>query len=420
MKRAVENPVAGLTLPERLQKQRQDVIYDIKQNVANALMTGERYDTTAKKIAERLDVSYGKAMRITRTESHRVQEAGLMDGAAEVGEKVREDGLVYAAIWHNMGDSKVRPYARVHTSKGWKTYKSKTKADHVKMEGQIIEAGDDFDLGNGVKAKSPGQSGTAENDCNCRCYVEYEMMTEEEFIERGGKLKSRKSKGNAEKTKMAYNQAPDWSKTQPVIHSKEERKEIEKYAKSKNLNIYNISVFDGNTEILKEQIDVISDTLKQYNIANKVTLSFSNEMSEDDFAETVNNTIIFNTKALRSRNITNEILNADNYLSSADIKGIAVHETGHLISKKYGNKGVEIAKEAYYNIYKEEIGNEDIIAFLESNVSEYSTDINDFYANKAFKMSYYKEIIPEVLAKNETNANEFTREFVKLLGVMIK
>lgn len=194
IKAAVENPIGGLTLPERLKKNRQEVIYDIKQNISTALMTGERYDTTAKKIAERLDVSYGKAIRIVRTESHRVEEKGLMDGAEEIGEKVRDDGLVYAVIWRNMGDNRVRPNSRVHTSKGWKTVKSKTHADHVKMEGQIIEAGGYFDLGHGVKAKSPGESGDAANDINCRCYVEYEMMTEEEFKERGGKFKESKEK----------------------------------------------------------------------------------------------------------------------------------------------------------------------------------------------------------------------------------
>lgn len=189
MKAAVQNPVGGLTLPERLKKNRQEVVYDIKQNIANALMTGERYDTTAKKIAERLDVSYGKAIRIVRTESHRVQEKGLMDGAEETANKIRDDGLIYAAIWRNMGDSRVRPYSRVHTSKGWKTVRSKTHANHVKMEGQIIEAGGYFDLGDGVKAKSPGESGDAANDINCRCYVEYEVMTVDEFVERGGRFK---------------------------------------------------------------------------------------------------------------------------------------------------------------------------------------------------------------------------------------
>lgn len=151
IKAAVENPISGLTLPERLQKHRQDVIYDIKTSISNSLMTGERFDTTSKKLVERLDISYGKANRIVRTESHRVQEKGLLDGAEAIGKNVKNDGLVYAVIWRNMGDIKVRPNIRVHTPKGWKTYKSKTKANHIKMEGQVVEAGGYFDLGNGVK-----------------------------------------------------------------------------------------------------------------------------------------------------------------------------------------------------------------------------------------------------------------------------
>ena len=190
LKAAVENPISGLTLPERLQKHRQDVIYDIRQSISNSLMTGERFDTTSKKLVERLDVSYGKASSIVRTESHRVQEKGLMDGAEHINDKVKGDGLVYAAIWHNLGDEKVRPNIRVKTKKGWKTYKSHTNANHKKMEGQLIESGGYFYLGNGIKAKSPGESGDASNDCNCRCFVEYEMMTVEEFEERGGKWKN--------------------------------------------------------------------------------------------------------------------------------------------------------------------------------------------------------------------------------------
>lgn len=246
MKAAVENPISGLTLPERLEKNRNEVIYDIKQNITNALMTGERYDTTAKKIAERLDISYGKAVRIVRTESHRVEEKGLMDGAEDINEKVRSDGLVYAVIWRNMGDGKVRPYSKVHTSKGWKTYKSKTHADHVKMEGQIIEAGGYFDLGHGVKARSPGESGDAANDINCRCFIEYEMMTEEEFIERGGKLKEREEK-DVEKA--------DESGIIKVEKSLENYDEYSKAWIDKNFN----SISDSQKEFLKETIDTIVD-----------------------------------------------------------------------------------------------------------------------------------------------------------------
>lgn len=221
LKAAVENPISGLTLPERLQKHRQDVIYDIRQSISNSLMTGERFDTTSKKLVERLDVSYGKASRIVRTESHRVQEKGLMDGAEHINDKVKGDGLVYAAIWHNLGDEKVRPNVRVKTKKGWKTYKSHTNANHKKMEGQLIESGGYFDLGNGIKAKSPGESGDASNDCNCRCFVEYEMMTVEEFEERGGKWKNRNREFNFTKDKpkkdIVKNKKVEYNKGEDVV-----------------------------------------------------------------------------------------------------------------------------------------------------------------------------------------------------------
>lgn len=237
LKAAVENPISGLTLPERLQKHRQDVIYDIRQSISNSLMTGERFDTTSKKLVERLDVSYGKASRIVRTESHRVQEKGLMDGAEHINDKVKGDGLVYAAIWHNLGDEKVRPNIRVKTKKGWKTYKSHTNANHRKMEGQLIESGGYFDLGNGVKAKSPGESGDASNDCNCRCFVEYEMMTVEEFEERGGKWKNSVKKysesGISGKKKLSnYNNKVDLE----YINSNEYRAKFDRITEDKNVN----------------------------------------------------------------------------------------------------------------------------------------------------------------------------------------
>lgn len=263
IKAAVENPVSGLTLPERLKKNRQEVIYDIKQNISTALMTGERYDTTAKKIAERLDVSYGKAVRIVRTESHRVEEKGLMDGAEEIGEKVRDDGLVYAVIWRNMGDNRVRPNSRVHTSKGWKTVKSKTHADHVKMEGQIIEAGGYFDLGHGVKAKTPGESGDAANDINCRCYVDYEMMTEEEFIERGGKLKESREKEEKNIEKLAENEYNNLKKSVKIPDDCDYLLNCDTNFENKNISEDVLKTINNTIEDrLKEKRDFSFDEIK--------------------------------------------------------------------------------------------------------------------------------------------------------------
>nr|DAL28476.1 MAG TPA_asm: minor capsid protein [Caudoviricetes sp.] len=272
LKAAVENPISGLTLPERLQKHRQDVIYDIRQSISNSLMTGERFDTTSKKLVERLDISYGKANRIVRTESHRVQEKGLLDGAEAIGDKVKDDGLIYAAIWRNIGDEKVRPNVRVHTSKGWKTYKSKTKANHIKMEGQVVEVGGHFDLGNGVKAKSPGESGTPENDCNCRCYLDYEMMTVEEFKERGGRWKNEgkvqqkleTEKAVGEKFASAGNDIGNISEKADKSFTNDDESGIieleqQRYGRNKN-TIINNTYIDGGE--YKRKFDNITDNPK--------------------------------------------------------------------------------------------------------------------------------------------------------------
>ena len=43
------------------------------------------------------------------------------------------------------------------------------------------------DLGGGVTAAAPSKSGVAAHDCNCRCYLEYNLMTAEEFAKVTGK-----------------------------------------------------------------------------------------------------------------------------------------------------------------------------------------------------------------------------------------
>lgn len=183
MKRAIENPVSGLTLPDILEKNRKEVIYDIKQQVNIGLMNGDRYETTAKKVAERLDISYGKATNIVRTETHRVTESGFMDCAKDISDSLDGSGLVYTAAWRTMKDERVRPQHRYRTKSGWKTSISRNGANHQKMEGVIIQVGDKFQLEPNVYAECPSTSGTARNDCRCRCFLEYTLMSVEKFEE---------------------------------------------------------------------------------------------------------------------------------------------------------------------------------------------------------------------------------------------
>lgn len=187
MNQAVNNNISKLTLNPVLEKHRQEIIYQLQNVLVTGLLNGDRYDQMAKRITDRVNVSYNKAMNISRTESHRNTESGMMDCAERIQIGVDGSGYIYAATWRTMGDERVRPQARRKTKGGWKTYFSNSGANHMKMEGQTVKAGEFFNLGNGVKAKAPSQSGNASNDCNCRCFLEYNLMTVEEFKKATGK-----------------------------------------------------------------------------------------------------------------------------------------------------------------------------------------------------------------------------------------
>lgn len=204
LKQAVNNNISKLTLPAVLEKHRGEIIYQIQQELNIGLMNGDRYEKMARRISERLDVSYSKAMNITRTETHRNIESGFMDSAEHIQEGLQGSDLIYAATWRTMKDERVRPQQRRHTSKGWKTTRSTSGANHIVMEGKTVKAGELFDLGiyNGgkVMAKAPSQSGVAAHDCRCRCFLEYNLMTVEEFAQATGQT--------PEAVRKKYNMSP--------------------------------------------------------------------------------------------------------------------------------------------------------------------------------------------------------------------
>ena len=88
-------------------------------------------------------------MRIVRTETHRVREAGFHDSALEVDSAARAAGLQMVKTWRTMKDERVRPNARYRTKSGWKTVR-RGPADHQKMEGVSVPVDQEFDLGGGV------------------------------------------------------------------------------------------------------------------------------------------------------------------------------------------------------------------------------------------------------------------------------
>lgn len=254
LKQAVNNNISKLTLPLVMEKHRQETIYQIQKELNIGLMQGDRYEKMAKRISERVNVSYNKAMNITRTETHRNIESGFMDCAEHIQKGLDGSDLIYAATWRTMKDEKVRPNQRRKTKKGWVTRKSKNGANHQMMEGITVKAGELFDLGGGVKTKAPSQSGVAAHDCNCRCFLEYNLMTVEEFAKATGKKVEKGVENDGERGIIKL--------------AEDEQRALNYYISSDsykiNEKLRNKDVLDADDEELIKNLDKALDKMPDY------------------------------------------------------------------------------------------------------------------------------------------------------------
>lgn len=150
----LDNPIAGLTLTERLELYRTQIIYNIQQQVTQGLQKNEPYSKMAKRLKKSLEGDAVKAMRIVRTEGHRVQESAKHDAV----EHANNSGVVMVKTWNTMEDSRVR----------------REKADHKRLNNKTIPIDEEFSDGLG-EGKTPGQLGEAGSDINCRCFLTYSI-----------------------------------------------------------------------------------------------------------------------------------------------------------------------------------------------------------------------------------------------------
>jgi hypothetical protein len=153
----LKNPVAGLTLNERLERMRVKIIDLIQKQITQGLQKNETYATMAKRLKGELEGDAVKAMRIVRTEGHRVQESAKLDAATHA----TDNGVVMHKEWNTMEDGVVRR-------------KPKNLADHKKLNGKKIPTDQLFDDGLS-KGLAPGQLPAAGSSINCRCFLTYSL-----------------------------------------------------------------------------------------------------------------------------------------------------------------------------------------------------------------------------------------------------
>lgn len=118
---------------------------ELSRGIANGLTWTEMAAHIAHGMNSPFHKAMNKAIRISRTEGHRIQNRAQMD----MLNKAKENGADVVKQWIS-------------------TLDDRTRESHKVLDGQIREIEDYFEV-NGHKAKYPGGFGVASEDIHCRC-----------------------------------------------------------------------------------------------------------------------------------------------------------------------------------------------------------------------------------------------------------
>lgn len=119
----------------------------ISQEISRGLSTSMSYSDIARNLQNRSNVTINQSMNIVQTEGHRIQSVAALAS----GKKAAAKGASLIKTWDSTLDKKTRP-------------------SHRKLDGQVRELDEDFEV-DGMKADSPGHFGKPSEDCRCRCIV---------------------------------------------------------------------------------------------------------------------------------------------------------------------------------------------------------------------------------------------------------
>lgn len=161
----------------------EDVNYlkkSIRAELSRGTANGSTWNEMAEKIAKGMNSpfkkAYNRAVVISRTEGHRIQQKSALDAQYAAKEK----GADIVKQWDATLDNRTRPH-------------------HRRLDGQLRELEEPFEL-EGMTVMAPGYFGKPKEDCNCRCCLLQRArwaLDEEELDE----LKKRAAYFDLDKTK---------------------------------------------------------------------------------------------------------------------------------------------------------------------------------------------------------------------------
>ncbi|WP_415321397.1 phage minor head protein [Clostridium perfringens] len=146
VKKAIEYPVGGLKLSERLyEKHLNDLKIKVKACLTDHMINDKGYKVMAKKLSEISNADYKQSLRIAITEGNRLRSLARQDSY----EEATDLGIDLKKKWLS-------------------TLDNKTRCLHRALDGQVKGINEEFEI-SGYTALEPRLFGVASMDINCRC-----------------------------------------------------------------------------------------------------------------------------------------------------------------------------------------------------------------------------------------------------------
>ena len=422
---AIQNPISGLTLNERLINNRRQIIIKTREQLTQGLIQGESISKMARRIKDVYEGDLNKSVRIARTETNRVRNAGTI----RAYEKAEAMGLEFDRVWVA-------------------TLDSRTRDSHGALDGQKADKDGLFHI-NGLSTKAPGQFGVASEDINCRCTTRAKLKNIDSIEER-------RIKGEDEP--VPYKTYNEWleSKGLPKKDIEVEKldkiakiqfkpatthKEAEEYAvdklgfekaSTKGLDLEMVNANNEAITLMYNRYPDLQGTIKELKVNNakteygKHTIQIRNKDNKIISADT---TMVFSKQSMGDVATFKDAWIRDlkdNFhpVNVTDIKAIAIHESTHalewqLINKKYANG---TAREIINGINSGEISREIKMKALE-NLDLLQPGKNQYDAVKdlgRYSMVNSKEFLAEAMtdALLSPNPLPISQEVLKLVDEM--
>lgn len=144
---AQDMSVLSKSLSKKLYSDTYDVAKQSIDQISKGLAMNESYGTIAKNISNKSSIALNNALRITRTEAHRITNEVKMKTIA----KAQDKGADIVKQWDS-------------------TIDKRTRSTHIELDGQLREIDQPFKIpSSGATSMYPGGFGIAKEDINCRC-----------------------------------------------------------------------------------------------------------------------------------------------------------------------------------------------------------------------------------------------------------